>query len=261
MEYEFYIDLFFLTTLFYNFLSLYLSSIFLKKIRKYRRLLFSSAAGSLWNCLLILFPIIPETFEMLLTIFLPGIIMLMIAFKICDPKKLLPASGTLLISAVIVGGIVSFLKQRLFLRDWEILVLAAGLCCLSERFLKGMFKTTKLGSKRYTVRLFYRGKIKEFLALADSGNRLKVPGTGAVVSLIAKEDCIDFCDHIGGGFYVPYRSVGIGHGILFATTFEKMEIDKDDETVCIDKPVVAFSLEGLSEDRSFSMILPEEYVR
>ena len=261
MEYAFYIDQFFLTTLFYNYLSLYLSSIFLRVKRKYWRLLFGAALGSFWNCLLILFPVMPAALEVLFSILFVGSFMVMIAFKIHDLKKIAAAVGALSVSAMFVGGIVSFVKQRLWLRDWEILVLVSGLYFLSERFLNNIVRPPKLGKERYPVRLFYRGQERVFQALADSGNRLHVPGTDKPVSIISRTDCIGFCDLVSDGFYIPYRAVGTKRGLLFATRFEKMEIQKDGEWICIRRPIVAIAAEELSSDHSFSMILPEEYVR
>lgn len=261
MEYEFYIDQFFLTTLFYNYLSLYLSSIFLRVKRKYWRLLFGAALGSSWNCLLILFPVLKSALEVLVTIPFVGSLMVMIAFKIHDLKKIAAAVGALTVSAMFVGGIVSLAKQRLWLGDWEILVLIAGLYYLSERFLNNVVRTPMMGKERYPVRLFYCGQERAFQALADSGNRLHVPGTDKPVSIISRADCTGFCDRISCGFYIPYRAVGTKRGLLFATKFEKMEIQKDGEWICIRRPIVAIATEELSSDHSFSMILPEEYVR
>lgn len=114
---------------------------------------------------------------------------------------------------------------------------------------------------RYQVRLYHHGICKEFAALADSGNRLRVPETGKPVSLIAYSDCIGFCDRVHAGFYIPYRAVGTENGLLFAMMLERMEIIKDGKTIVVENPVVAVSKERLSSDDSFSVLLPEEYIR
>lgn len=261
MEYEFFIDMFFLITLLFNFLSLYLSSFFLRKTKKYWRLLCASAIGSLWNCFLILYPVFPLILEMLMTVFFMGSVMVITAFGMCDKRKLFKAVCILLFSSAIIGGVRSFLQQFFWLKDWEVIAFSGILCILTEMFMKYTMKERRLGNERYSVRLYYCGKQKEFLALADSGNRLKVPETGAPVSVISVKDCEGFCDSVSSGFYIPYRAVGTAKGLLFATTFEKMEIKKEGDLICIERPVVAISRERLSSNQSFSMLLPEEYVQ
>ena len=261
MEYEFYIDRFFLTTLFFNVLSLYLSSVFLKKKRTSWRLLCAAGIGSAWNCFLIFMPVFPMSVEMVVTVVVLGSMMVRIAFEIRGYKENFKAVGMLTMSSVLMGGILSFCRQFFWLEDWESLVLTGVGCLLAERGINYLMKAKKIGDTRYPVRLFYRGKQKMFLALADSGNRLKVPESERPVSVVTGADCLDFCETISGGFYIPYRSVGTGHGILFSTEFDKMEIKRGDEWICIERPVVAFSKEALSADGSFSMILPEEYIR
>ena len=56
------------------------------------------------------------------------------------------------------------------------------------------------------------------------------------------------------------KSSTCGHSVKFKET-EKTEIQKDGEWICIRRPIVAIATEELSSDHSFSMILPEEYVR
>ena len=121
-------------------------------------------------------------------------------------------------------------------------------------------KGQKVGTERYEVTLYFNGRQRKFTGLADSGNRLKVPESGKPVSLVSYQDCAGFCDKVSGGFFIPYRAVGTGHGLLFAITFEKMEIRKSGTCIKIENPVVAITKEPLSSSGDFNMILPEEYV-
>ena len=123
-----------------------------------------------------------------------------------------------------------------------------------------MFSRGKIGDDRYQVSLYYKGREKHFLALADSGNRLRVPESKQPVSLISYKDCIGFCEEVSGGFYIPYHAVGTEKGLLFAMQFERMEIKKNGRTKIIEHPAVAIVKERLSVKGDFSMILPEAYV-
>ena len=78
--------------------------------------------------------------------------------------------------------------------------------------------------------------------------------------MISYDDCRGFCELVYGGIFIPYRAVGTDHGLLFAITFEKMEIEKNGICKTIENPVVAITKEPLSSGGDFNMLLPEEYV-
>lgn len=284
MEYEFYMDLFFLTDFFLNVLSLSLAAAFLRERLRMRRLFLAAAVGSLWNCFLILFPVLPAFAELFLTVFLIGSLMVESTFSVVYTVKkqqkkqegtwerprsgvfakacirLIEADFVLLISSALLSGCLMFSRQHFYLSDLETLCFTGIVCLLGQNVLKAALKTRGIGNVRYPVRLYYRGKEKEFLALADSGNRLRVPGSGKPVSLISYMDCKGFCDSVSEGFYVPYSAVGTEKGVLFAVLFEKMEILKDGKYITIENPAVAITKEKVSIKGDFSILLPEEYV-
>ncbi|MBQ5660905.1 MAG: sigma-E processing peptidase SpoIIGA, partial [Lachnospiraceae bacterium] len=80
MQYEFYIDVFFLIDFYFNLLSLFLTAACIHRTCSVVRLCLAAAAGSFWNCILILFPMIPFGAELPITITVIGGVMLMIAF-------------------------------------------------------------------------------------------------------------------------------------------------------------------------------------
>lgn len=261
MEYEVFIDIFFLTDLFFNLLSLYLTGILLRRRIAWTRFLLSAAVGSVWNCLLIAFPVFPRGAELAVTILGIGSLMCFLAFGIRSASGLFRGGTTLFLSAAFVSGITELLRESLWLTDFEVLSLLGILCIGGGSFFRCLLRERAIGDERYHVTLHYRGACREFLALADSGNRLHVPGTEKPVSLASYEDFRGFCDHVHAGFYIPYRAVGTEQGLLFAVVLEKMEIRKDGKTHIVENPVVAVSKERLSFDDSFSMLLPEEYIR
>lgn len=263
MEYEFYLDLFFLADCLFNLLSLFLTAAFVRKETCACRMILAAAIGSFWNCFLIIFPVLPVGMELVLTIFAAGSVMCGCAFPslmLMQAEKLLMADFALMASSALVSGCFSFAREHFYLSDTESLMFISLICLPAQRLIKRMLKRGKIGAERCYVRLYYQGKMKEFLALADSGNRLRVPDTGKPVSLISFKDCTGFCDKVSGGFYIPYRSVGTEKGFLFAVVFEKMEITRDGRTMTIEHPAVAITRESLSTSGDFSMILPEEYV-
>lgn len=175
--------------------------------------------------------------------------------------ELLKAVFSFLLSSVLVSGVMEFLRESFWLTDLESLFFLGILCLGVGYFCHELMQERPIGTERYHVKLYYHGACRDFLALADSGNRLHVPETGKPVSLVAYEDCKGFCDRVNAGFYIPYRAVGTEQGVLFAMILEKMEIMKDGTTQIVENPVVAISKERLCGDGSFSMLLPEEYIR
>ena len=283
MEYVVYIDVYFLTGCFFNFLSLYLTAILLRMQVHMFRCLTAALVGSLWNCLLLLHPMKSPTAELVLTVLGIGSLMNALLFgdiwyleiqeeeKKCRKgyrfqnavrilRRCLAADLSLLLSSMILGGCVSFAKEQFFLSDWETLAVTGLLTGAVGLLLGDLFLPVKLGKERFSVSLFYKEKCREFTALADSGNRLRVPENGKAVTLVSYDALKGFCDWVSGGFYIPYQSVGTEHGLLFAITFEKMEIRKNGTCITIENPAVAIVKESLSSNGDFNMLLPEEYV-
>lgn len=260
LEYEFYPDVFFLTVFAMNLLSLFLSGILGGMKGKPAGLLAGAAIGSIWNCLLVLFPVMPSILELTLTIGVIGSLMTSVSFSLKTIAGILRADVLLLISMFLTGGIFTFFRESLWLSDAEA---ETAVWCLSLGifyFLKGILKESIRGRERFSVWLYYKGKRKKFLALADSGNRLVEPVTGKPVSVISYESCKGFCDRVSAVLYIPYCAVGTRKGFLTGIIFEKMEIQINGTFLKIEKPIVAVCRERLSTDGDFSMLIPEEFI-
>lgn len=264
MEYEFYIDVFFLIVSYLNLLSLFLSAAFLRRKIVVTRLVFAALIGSFWNSILVIVPFFSFHTALFLTVVVVGGGMLAAAFRGLlseGIRILLRAEVFLFLAAGLVNSCYSFFCQHYFLTDLEGLAVTGLICLMLERFLRRcVFKRDKVGDSRYRVSLHYRGKEKQFLALVDSGNRLRAPGSGKPVSLISYKDCGGFCETVSGGIYIPYHAVGTEKGTLFAVQFEKMEIERNGKYMTVENPIVAIVKGSLSTDGDFSMILPEAYV-
>ena len=66
MEYEFYLDLFFLWVFFLDLLALYLASCLGRMPMRVPGFLAAAAAGSVCNCVLAVFPVLPAAAELFL---------------------------------------------------------------------------------------------------------------------------------------------------------------------------------------------------
>lgn len=260
MEYEFYLDLFFLINFYLNFLSLFLSASIGRMNTSVIRLLIASALGSLWSILLFLFPVRPAILALFLTVFFAGGAMVSIAFSLKSPLKIGKATGMLTLSAVLCSGFFTLMKQTFWLTDGESICALTCLSLAAGLFFRHTLKERERGRERFVVWLYYRGKKKRFLALADSGNRLREPGSLKPVSVISYGDCAGFCDVISSVLYIPYRAVGTKEGVLPGILFDRMEIETEHGLSEIKRPIVAVTKEPLSGNGDFSMLIPEIFV-
>ena len=257
MEYVLYLDVWFLTDVFLNLLALFLTAVLLKKPIHFIRIWSAAILGSLWGCVFVLYPMQSSVAELLLTIAVAGSTMVRIAF---DKDDVIIMNLALLLASAVLNGCLAFVREQFLLHDWECLAVAAMLTACAGILIRDLLRSGEIGNQRFSVRLYHQGKERTFTALADSGNRLRVPESQKAVSLISYEDCRGFCEQVSGGIFIPYRAVGTDHGLLFAITFEKMEIEKNGICKTIENPVVAITKEPLSSGGDFNMLLPEEYV-
>lgn len=258
MEYEIYIDVLFLVDFACSFLALSLTAQLLGSRFPALRAAAAAAFGSLWTCIITVFPVLPIFWELAVTVLLVGSMMTVLTFSVKDLRSILKADGLLLTSCIAMGGAMMTLKQFLYLKDWEALFCLGAVFCAVHTLMRMWTFEKARGQERYQVKLYYRGENKMFSALCDSGNRLKEPVSGKAVSVIAYEDCMGFCDKVEFPLYIPYRAVGTETGLLTGMILEKMEIRKGTEWLEIRKPVVAVSKEPLSVSGDFNMLLPEE---
>lgn len=255
-----YIDLFFLTGFYFNGLALGLTAAIGKKPVRIGRICLSAAAGSLFNCFLAVFPLPSAGAEIFVTVVFCGSVMAAAAFPPAKPKELLQTSALLFFSSAVLGGGFLFLKRSLGCGDREGVLLLTAFCAAAMLLFRSARRERARGADRYPVRLYYRGKCREFKALLDSGNRLKEPCSGKPVSVVFGSDLEGFVDTCPGLLCIPFRSVGTGQGMLAGMIFERMEIVTDRGVRIVEKPIVAMAKEPLAANGDFSMLLPESLI-
>lgn len=260
MEYEWYADIFFLEEVFRDFLMLCLAAVFLQKKLCPGRLILGAFAGGFWGVFAVIGPAFPLPVLLFLTVFFTGSLMAVLAFQVRGIKGILKADAAFFASSAVISGGVQLLGQYFFLSSLESLAVFGFFSLGAAAFFKRLTEKKAIGQNRYRVILYYQGRKKEFLGLADSGNRLLEPVTGKPVSVISYKEAKDFCERMAGILYIPYRAVGTAEGMLPGILMEKMEIVHENGILTVEKPVVAVSKEPLSVGGDFTMLLPESLI-
>lgn len=268
-----YLDVVFFTDFFFNVLVLSLAGAILKEGRKGKksrlRLALSAALGAFFHCVMLVWPVLPAFWEVAVTAVLVGALMWAAAFLDRPPAGELPLrivlkflKGTLVLwaSSALLGGTLGFFRQFFWLSDWEALVISGAITWLLILGADVVLRAGARGNIRYPVRLTYKGRTKEFVALADSGNRLLEPESGCPVSVVSFKSLLGFCESVGAVTFIPYRAVGTERGTLPAVLFDKMEIFLDGRWREAKRPIVAITKEGLSSKGDFNFLLPEELI-
>ncbi|MCI8454252.1 MAG: hypothetical protein HFE84_06530 [Lachnospiraceae bacterium] len=259
MEAILYLDVLFLTELYFNFLALYLSARLGRRPVRFARLLAAAALGSAAGLLSVWLSggIASFWLSALLQAFFSGSFMTAIAFSLRNPLEIMWADGLLFAASALLAGLYLSLRELFFLREWECLFCLSGVSLAVSVLLKELMKEKARGQKRYTVRLYFRGNCREFVALVDSGNRLLEPVSRKPVSVIAKRDCEGFIETVSGVLYIPFRAVGTKQGLLPGVVLDRMEVVREEGVIMIEKPIVAVTKEPLSSGGDFSLLLPE----
>ncbi len=256
--YVFYPDLFFLTGLCFNFLALGLAAVLGKYPLRIPRLVAAAAAGSACSCAFAVFPVLPRAGEFAVTVIFVGGAMSAAAFSLKDLCGLARGGGLLFLASSVLGGGFLLFKRSLRLTDGESLLLLTAFAAVCGAFFREAGREHAHGGKRYPVRLYGRGGCRRFSALADSGNRLREPGSGKPVSVVFSEDLKGLAGASPGLLLIPYRSVGTESGMLAAFVADRMEIETETGVRTVERPIVAAAKEPLSKDGDFTMLLPEE---
>jgi stage II sporulation protein GA (sporulation sigma-E factor processing peptidase) len=254
-----YLDVLFLTELYFNFLALYLSALMGRRPVRFFRLLAAAALGSAAGLLTVWISggIASFWFLALLQVVFSGSLMTAAAFSLRKALEIAWADGLLFAASALLAGLFLSLREIFFLREWECLFCLSGASLAAGALLKELTREKARGQERHVVRLFFHGNCREFVALVDSGNRLLEPVSRKPVSVIAKKDCEGFIETVSGVLYIPFRAVGTKQGLLPGIVLERMEIVREEEVIVIEKPIVAVTKEPLSSGGDFSLLLPE----
>ena len=254
MQYEWYVDTFWLTNSAIDSVAFLAAAFLLKKPVKFLRCLVGGCISAsvstglfllldqfLWYQLFLLFVLQP-----LLICFLFRPKNLSLLLKAC-----LVVNGVLLFA----GGIQNCLWQVPICRKYPALwclllssLAALGICKLSVG--------RQYRQSLCDVELRHREQKLMLQAFCDTGNLLKDPYTHQPVSIASAQA-------LGNGFlqkdeyirYIPYRTLGMEHGCMKVLTIDKMYIYLPGKKLEVDRPVIGLSQQDLLEQGKVQLIL------
>ena len=167
------------------------------------------------------------------------------------------------VNTVIKSGVVYFdLPQRMFL---PMLVISFAAVTVFMKILR-----RKRAKRLYDITVIYGSKKITVTALFDSGNLLKEPITGKAVNLIEWKkarslfcgdytaETIIFNDEGIKLYAVPYRTVGIKSGIIYAFSPDRIEILGENRT--IDNALVGLYDGRLSKGNEYNALLSADMI-
>lgn len=261
MEYEFYVDTFFLLNLFTDILLL----LFLKRVlhctATRARLFFGGVFGAGAVCALTVLPGIGVFWKLFFGYGIISLMMIKISFPQMKIVQVCRTAVCLYGCAFVFGGILHFavtLCPRL--RTYGIGVL--GICTAgafvfgsSLRLLESREENKK--NSLVLVTVVWKDRAKKLWALWDTGNSLYEPIGGKPVSILEK-DAADELFAFGAPERfraVPFHSIGKKCGILEGYELTELVIEGAYETIRIEKPMIGLFDKRLSNNGAYQMIL------
>ncbi len=283
MTVTFYLDVFFIINFMMDYLLLFLVKQILhlpapgkrvtgRYLRCHIRIGLASAAGSLWACLMVFIPGMPGWLEWVLTWFLAGGMMVLLAFGRKPFREFFRSLLAFWLSGTAAGGVFSLVGDMVPAAwyytgvrpayQWRF---PAAACVAAGIFFGGracadyIKEKARVQEHLYQVTLHYRGNTKTVKALWDTGNQLYEPYGHQPVHVITYEACRGLCGQVSRVIYIPFRSVGTGYGMLPGIQVDEMDVAREGKLVkCYEKPWLAISREPLSSRNQYEMLLHGE---
>ncbi|MDD3413971.1 MAG: sigma-E processing peptidase SpoIIGA [Lachnospiraceae bacterium] len=254
MQYELYIDVFFLFNLWMNYLILEITNMFMKTSIARIKIALIAAAGAFGLCIIVLLPFGSLQMKSIIAEILYGIVTLRFGFHLKD-KQFVKGFVCLYGSAVLLAGMIEFFIGKY--SAWTIMIvgtMCAGIIYVAYKGYQYLFEREKY---YYQVKVNCNSLSVEVKGLFDSGNTLCDPIGGNCVHIISEEAAhsINLANREEKIRLIPYQSVGKQNGLMTAYFADSIEIEKDGKIVEINSPLLGIYKGKLSELGEYEIIL------
>ncbi|MCU6760931.1 sigma-E processing peptidase SpoIIGA [uncultured Roseburia sp.] len=254
MQYEWYIDAFWLTSFFIDSIA-FLTAVLVmgKQVRAFRCILAALLGASAETACFLL---MSDYFLYRITVM--AVINPLLLFILMKPgrwKEFLKGYLTVCGVILFIGGVQTCFMQYVPIRSrqniWYVILAAAAAVIICYIKCRRNYSQNLCEAK-----LIYGKRQVLLKAFCDTGNLLKDPFTAKPVSIA------DFCV-FGPDFpnedvkirYIPYRTLGMEHGLLKVLTIDKMYIYLPGKKLEVEKPVIGLKESGLMGQGNVQLIL------
>lgn len=264
MQYELYIDVFFLENFMMDYILLMLLKKMLSCTATHGRIVLGALVGALLTCIVIMLPI-PYAFAKLLLFHgFINILMLRIGLKIEWDRSFLKAFLFLYIGGFLVGGIIGFLSQ--YMRIGSLFFVLALLGYYLSTGIWSLIDALTRHNETHCIAILYQGeKSCQARALIDTGNRLKDDLTGKPVSILKPETAellgyLSVPEDDTKVRYISYHSIGNAAGVLPLFEIDRICLTKKGRKIEISHPLFAVCKDEMDSDNYELILNPDIYI-
>ena len=239
-----------------------------------RRLLAGAVIGGIWSCVVSVMPGLPPAVEVLGTYVAVSSLMAVAAYHLKSVREIVKSVAGIYLVSVVLGGAMLMLYEHtkagyyawrilqagqgsgIPVLAWIFMMTGAVLACYGfSGGIRGLIRSMAHRKDLCRVILKYGEREEEVTGLIDTGNRLREPVSGQPVHVAADGLMRRLCPAVKGVVYVPYQSVGTSHGILPAVYIDRMEVEQEGRTYCVEKPLVAITKQSLSPSGEYQILI------
>ena len=258
MQYELYIDVFFLLNFMMDYLVLYTVNKVLKYHATYGYIFAGAFTGSMLVCLFICLPF--SNFLKTICLYIITLLtMVKMTFRLQKTREIIKAVIMVLFVSFLYGGIMTWLSQmfhgcvKMGSLFFAILTATYFIVDHGMKFWEHLWKVE---NKICRVTIVYRTNKIQLSAMIDSGNELYDHITGKPVHIIGKNAIkkLTSKEKICKIRYITYHTVENKTGIMPIIEVEKMCIHNGLDKI-IDKPLLAVSERQEFGEGAYDMIL------
>lgn len=263
MQYELYIDVFFLVNFMMDYILLMLLRRMLLCRAAHGRVILGAAVGAAMTCLIVAAPVPWAAVKLILLHGAVNVIMLKAGLCIEWGRPFVRALLFLYIGAFLLGGIISFLRQYIRIGSLFFVLSLGGYLLAYGAY--SLLETLVFYNRTHCMAVMYKGqKSCRVKVLIDTGNRLRDQETGKPVSIIEPEAAkalgLSLDGEDGGGVrFVPYHSIGKENGALPLFEIDSMCLMGTKGKVEVQKPLLAVCGGEMGSDRYGMILNPDIY--
>ncbi len=238
-----YIDVLLLVNFFFDFLLLLGVKVILKRKTSIIKIILASLIGEL-TCITLFLPL--SNISLILVKLLLSIIIIITAFGYKSSEYFKKNFLYFYLLSIILGGLVYFLKVT-FITAQDMLYNLVILLIIAPYLLCNYFKEVKNYKSNYTLRheleIYLDGKLYNYTAYLDTGNKLKDPYKKRPI-LLVYDDKLNFSYE--DSILVPYKTID-NEGVIKCHKVDKVIVDKKVElsNILIGKSYKKFNIEGI----------------